>query len=99
LSPTPEDLEVRYRWLSIVVVVLFSASFTVGLVLYLVQPESPVSLLALHTGLVALLASPGVRMAVAAAERIRRRDWVFVVMMLVIAAEIAFVLWRAATKS
>lgn len=99
MTEGPEDLEIRYRWLSVAVVILFGTAFMVGLVLYVMDPESRAALVALHTGLIALLASPAVRMAVAAAERIRRRDWVFVVMMLVIAGELAFVLWRAVTNS
>ena len=99
MTGTPEDLEVRYRWLSIAVVILFGLAFMVGLTLYVIEPESPAARVALQAGLIALLASPVVRMAVAGAERIRRRDWVFVVMMMVIAGELAFVFWRAVTKS
>jgi uncharacterized membrane protein len=97
--PTPGDLESRYRWLSIAAVVLFSGSLTLGLVLYVARPGSAAALIALHTGLLLLMASPGIRMTIAAAERIRRRDWAFVLMTLVVLAELAVVMWRAAAKA
>jgi hypothetical protein len=90
-----ESLEARFRPLSVAAVLVFSLSLAVGLALYLVFPGHRVALLALHTGLLVLIASPGIRIAVAAAERIRRRDWPFVLMTLVIVAELLVVLWRA----
>lgn len=99
MSPARTDLETRLRWLSISVVGLFSVAFTVGLIFYLLEPGGRVAVAAVNTGLVLLIASPAVRMAVATAERIRRRDWTFLGMMLVIALEIAVVLSRAYAKA
>jgi uncharacterized membrane protein len=90
-----EDLEARFRPLSVVAVLIFSASLALGLILYLIAPENRLALLALHGGLLILIASPAIRISVAAAERIRRRDWPFVLMTLVIVTELMVVLWRA----
>ncbi len=90
-----QDLEARFRPLSVAAVLIFSASLALGLVVYLISPESRLALLALHAGLLILIASPAIRISVAAAERIRRRDWPFVLMTLAIVAELLVVLWRA----
>lgn len=94
-EPT-EDLEARFRPLAVAAVLVLSAALTVGLLLYLLFPANRIALLALHTGLLILIASPGIRISIAAAERIRRRDWPFVWMTLVVVAELMVVLWRAA---
>jgi uncharacterized membrane protein len=60
---------------------------------------NPVALGALNAGLLLLIASPAARMAVALAERIRRADWTFVIMTVVIALELVVVLWRASVRS
>jgi uncharacterized membrane protein len=90
-----DDLETRLRPLSVAAVLVFSASLALGLVLYLLFPAEPLALLALNTGLVILIASPAIRIAVALTERIRRRDWPFVWITLAVVAELMVVLWRA----
>jgi hypothetical protein len=99
VSPRRHDLEIRLRWISIAIVMLFSSSFAMGLVWYVIEPGGRGAVAALHAGLLLLIASPAARMAVATAERIRRRDWAFAGMMLVIALELVVVLWRASLKS
>ena len=84
------------RWLSAAPVGLFAAAFAVGLTLYLLAPESPAAAVALNVGIIILIGSPVVRIAVETADRIRRRDWTFVAMTAVICAELLFVLVRAA---
>lgn len=98
MTPRPEDLEVRYRWVSVSAIVFFSAAFAVGLVLYVIEPSSAAATIAIHTGLVLLIASPAARIVVATAERVRLRDWPFVLMAATIALELLIVLWRAAGK-
>jgi hypothetical protein len=93
------DLEVRLRWISIGVVILFGAALALGLVLYLLAPDSAVAVVALHAGLILLMLSPAVRMLVATAERLRRRDWAFLVMTAIVAAELGIVVWRATARS
>jgi hypothetical protein len=94
-----DDLEVRYRWVSAAPIALFGLAFAFGLVVYLVAPLNPAALGALNAGLLLLIASPAARMAVALAERIRRADWTFVIMTVVIALELVVVLWRASVRS
>ena len=93
------DLEVRFRWLSVAVLVLYGVAFAVGLLLYALEPASQASLVLLHAGLLLLMASPAVRILVAIAERTRRQDWRFLAMTVVVLAELGVVLWRAATRS
>jgi len=96
-GPT-DDLEIRYRWLSIAVVILFGGAFALGLILYVLDRGSGVSLQALNAGLVLLMAAPAVRILVAGAERVRRGDWTFVFLTAIVAAEIVVVLWRASAR-
>lgn len=95
MTAPDQDLETRFRPLSVAAVLVFSLSLAVGLALYLLAPGNRLALLALHTGLLILIASPAIRISVALAERIRRRDWPFVLMTVVIVAELMVVLWRA----
>ena len=93
------DLEVRLRWLTLTVVVSFGVALLAGMVLHLASPGSALSVRFLQTGLVLLMTAPAVRVLIAVAERIRRQDWPFVLMTLVVILELAFVLWRAAAAS
>ena len=93
------DLELRLRWLTVTVVAAFGIALLAGTVLSLVSPGSLVALKFFQTGLVLLMAAPAVRILIAVAERIRRHDWTFVVMTLVVLVELSIVLWRAAAKS
>ena len=92
------DLEVRFRWVSVTSVALFAIALVLGMILHIFSPGSPVSVGMLQAGLVALMAAPGVRIVVAVAERVRRRDWSFVLMTMVVVIELAIVLWRASTR-
>lgn len=92
------DLEVRFRWLTLAVVLLFGGALLTGAILHLVSPNSALSRTLLQAGLIMLMSAPAVRILIAVAERVRRQDWPFVVMTLVVIAELAIVLWRAATK-
>jgi maltodextrin utilization protein YvdJ len=93
------DLELRLRWLTVTVVASFGIALLAGTVLSLVSPGSLVALRCFQTGLVLLMAAPAVRILIAVAERIRRQDWTFVLMTLVVLVELSIVLWRAAAKS
>jgi hypothetical protein len=93
-----EDLEVRFNWVSVLLVALFGLAFVVGLILHVQRPGSPPASLALHSGLVLLMLSPATRLLIALIERIRRRDWTFMLMTLVVAAELAVVMWRASAR-
>ena len=86
------------RLLSAATVALFGVMLALGLFLYLLAPSSEAAAVTLNAGILILIASPAVRIVVATAEEIRRRDWSFVLMTAVICAELLFVLWRAAAK-
>jgi hypothetical protein len=81
--------------MSIAMVGLFALAFAVGLGLHLADPGSDGAMFALHAGLLLLMVSPAVRLSVATAERLRKRDFAFAVMILVVLLELAIVLWRA----
>jgi len=93
------DLEVRLRWLTVTVVAAFGMALLAGAILHLASPGSALSVRFLQTGLVLLMTAPALRILIAVAERIRRQDWPFVVMTVVVVLELAIVLWRAAAKS
>ena len=94
----PTSLEVRFRWVSITAVVLFAVALTLGMLLHLVSPGGTVSTGFLQAGLVALMVTPGIRILIAVAERIRTRDWGFVLLAAIVVLELAVVLWRAASR-
>jgi len=93
------NLEHRYRWISVGLVLLFGATLALGLLLYTLDHQSAIALVVLQTGLFMLMASPAVRIAVIAAERIRRRDWGFLGLTAVVVIEVGIVLWRAGTRA
>ena len=94
-----EDLEARFNWISVALVALFGLAFGLGLLLHIRQPGSAEASFALHAGLILLMASPATRLLLALIERVRRRDWTFVLMTLIVAVELAIVMWRASAKA
>ena len=95
MSKRPRSFEHRYRWMSVAMVGLFAMAFAIGLGLHVTDPGSDGAVFALHAGLLLLMVSPAVRMSVATAERLRKRDFAFAVMMLVVLLELTIVLWRS----
>jgi hypothetical protein len=95
---TTDNMEARFRRLSIGIVFLSGAAFALGVILYAADQSSRVAALVLQAGLLLLMAAPGVRILVATAERLRRRDWTFLLMTAVVVMELAVVMWRAAQK-
>jgi hypothetical protein len=93
-----QDVEARLNWIALVLVALFGAAFALGLVLHVRRPGSPEASFVLHTGLVLLMASPAARLLIALAERIRRGDRIFVLMTVIVALELAIVMWRASSR-
>jgi len=95
----PASLEVRLRWVSVTIVVAFGTALMAGTILHVLAPNSAASVGFLHTGIVMLMTAPALRIVIAIAERIRRRDWTFVLMTVIVVFELSFVLWRAAQKA
>jgi hypothetical protein len=93
-----QDVEARLNWIALVLVALFGAAFALGLVLHVRRPGSPEASFVLHTGLVLLMASPAARLLIALAERIRRGDRTFILMTMIVALELAIVMWRASSR-
>lgn len=95
---TTPDMEARFHWVPVVLVLLFGAAFALGLVLHVQRPGSREASVVLHTGLVLLMASPAARLLVALADRIRTRDHSFLILTLIVVLELAIVMWRASQK-
>ena len=98
MMPPESDLEVRFRWVSAAFVVVFGAAFVAGVVMHVLQPGSGGSARLLQIGILTLMAAPAARLILAVLERVRRRDWLFVLMTVVVTAELALVMWRASQK-
>ena len=94
-----DDLETRFNWISIALVALFGLAFGIGLLLHIRRPGSAEASFALQGGLVLLMASPATRLLIALIERVRRRDWMFVLMTVIVGVELAIVMWRASGKA
>ena len=63
-----------------------STLFAVGLVMTLTDYRSEFARLLLEAGLIILIATPAARVVISVIEYIRERDWVFVVLTLVVLA-------------
>ena len=63
-----------------------STLLAIGLVMTLARYRSELARLLLETGLIILIATPATRVVVSVIEYIRERDWLFVVLTLVVLA-------------
>lgn len=95
---TKADLEARFGWLAVAVVMVFGILLATGLLLHVLDPGGAASRAMLEAGLITLMLAPAVRLTIAVAERVRRKDWGFVIMTVVVVLELAIVMWRAASK-
>jgi uncharacterized membrane protein len=66
-----------------------STMFAIGLVMTVVTYQTAVARLLLETGLIILLATPAARVVVSVIEYIRERDWIFVVLTLIVLLALA----------
>lgn len=82
------QLERHVGRLLITGVIASAIALAAGLALFLVAP-GPLSTDLLTAGLVALMATPMLRVVVSVAEYVRMRDWVFVLITLAVLAELA----------
>lgn len=92
------NLEVRLHWLAIAAVALFGVTLAAGLLMHVVSPGSATSQTLLEAGILFLMLAPAMRVIIAVAERVRRRDWRFVLMTVAVAVELGVVMWRASQK-
>lgn len=65
-----------------------AAALVLGLILYFVAPDAKPSAFLLSAGLIALMATPLLRVVVSIAEYLRMRDWVFAALTIVVLAEL-----------
>jgi uncharacterized membrane protein len=69
-------------------VVVSAVLLAAGLVFWLWQPDAPRSAWLLNGGLIVLMGTPIVRVVVSVAEYVRLRQWFFVIVTLVVLAEL-----------
>jgi uncharacterized membrane protein len=60
-----------------------------GLILFFLVPSSPTTRLVLNLGLVALMATPILRVIVSVSEYVRMKDWFFVTTTIVVLTELS----------
>jgi hypothetical protein len=98
MSGRTADIDERFRWTAYAAVVLFGVALAGGLALHVLDPSATASVSLFHAGFVTLMIAPALRLLVAVADSIGRRDWTFVAMTGVVVVELAVVMWRAAHK-
>ena len=79
-------------------VILSAVLLAAGLALWLVNPLAPLANWLLNAGLMALMATPMMRVVVSFAEYVRMRDWFFVVMTILVLAELTLTVVVAFTR-
>lgn len=92
------DLEARFLWIVKGGVIASGLTLATGLALHLSQGDHEASRLLLALGLILLMSVPALRVIIAAAERVRRRDWYFVIATIVVLVELAVTMWFAAAR-
>lgn len=92
------DLEERFLWVVKAMVVVGGLALAAGLLMHVAWPDKPVANTYLQAGLMLLMATPVLRIVIAVAERIRRRDLQFVVVTAVVLLELSLTMWYATTR-
>jgi uncharacterized membrane protein len=91
-------LETRLGRLFITGLTISASALAIGLVVYLLSPNSPAAILLLTAGLVILMATPLFRVLVSIVEYIRLGDWFFVTTTLVVLVELSVTMIYAFTR-
>lgn len=92
------DLENRLLWIVKAGVVASGAILAAGLVLHMLDADQPAARALLAIGLMLLMSVPALRVILATAERMRRRDWYFVIATVLVLVELSVALWFAAGR-
>jgi uncharacterized membrane protein len=92
------DVEDRYAWMVNTSLVGSSLVLLTGLIVHIVLSNESLAQRILRAGLVLLMATPVLRIVIAVADRVRRRDIQFVVITLIVVLELGVTLWYAATR-
>ena len=91
------SLEDRLLWLVKAGVALSGVALGAGLALHVAGRTGNAATL-LATGLILLMAMPATRVVIAVLERVRIRDWRFVLVTLAVLIELSISMWLAAQK-
>jgi hypothetical protein len=91
-------LETRLGRLFVAGLALSASALAIGLVVYLLLPNSPAALLLLTSGLVILMATPLLRVLVSIIEYVRLGDWFFVTTTVVVLVELSVTMIYAFTR-
>lgn len=92
------DLEDRLLWIVKGGVIASGITLATGLALHLYQGDHQASRSLLALGLILLMTVPALRVIIATAERMRRRDWYFVIATIVVLVELSVTMWFAAAR-
>ncbi|HXG54403.1 MAG TPA: DUF1634 domain-containing protein [Vicinamibacterales bacterium] len=92
------ELESRLSWVGVTVVVLSALALAAGLGFHVADQNAALSVRLLQAGLIILMAAPILRVLISTAERMRRRDWTFVVVTVVVLVELTLAAWFAGQR-
>ena len=92
------DLEDRLLWIVKTGVLASGLTLAAGLALHVFQGDTSAARSLLALGLVLLMSVPAVRVVLAIAERLRRRDWYFVTATLIVLVELSVAMWFASRR-
>ena len=92
------DIDARYLWVVNTSLIGSSLVLAAGLIVHTVLSQELLAQRILGAGLILLMATPALRILIAVAERVNRRDVQFVVITLIVLLELSLTLWYAATR-
>ena len=96
--PDDPELEDRLLWLVKAMVVAGGLVLATGLLFHVLSSGTRITAVMLQAGLILLMATPALRILIAVADRIRRRDLQFVVVTLIVVFELTVTMWYATTR-
>ena len=91
-------LETRLGRLFVAGLTISASALAIGLVVYLLLPNSPAAPLLLTAGLVILMATPLLRVLVSIIEYVRLGDWFFVTTTVIVLVELSVAMIYALTR-
>jgi uncharacterized membrane protein len=92
------EIEDRFAWVVNTSLLGSSLVLVIGLLLHIVVSNEPLAQRFLRAGLMLLMATPALRILIAVADRVRRRDVQFVVVTAIVIGELCLTLWYAAQR-
>lgn len=92
------DLEERFLWVVRAAVIAGGLALAAGLLMHLAWPDKAAANTYLRAGLMLLMATPVLRIVIVLAERIKRRDYQFVLITAVVLLELSLTMWFATMR-